>query len=170
MVDEYPLVDINTRPAKVKNTRYPMAGMNSEEVSVLVYNLKTKKSITLKTGQPREQFLTNVTWSPDDKYIYIAVLNRDQNHMWLRKYDAQTGDFIKTLFEETNDKYVEPLEGLYFLNGSSDRFVWMSRRDGWNHAYLYDTEGNMIKRSTEAYVVHHADFMTFLPFKERLKV
>jgi len=31
-------------------------------------------------------------------------------------------------------------------------------------------EGNMIKRSTEAYVVHHADFMTFLPFKERLKV
>lgn len=31
-------------------------------------------------------------------------------------------------------------------------------------------EGNMIKRSTEAYVVHHADFMTFLPFKERLQV
>lgn len=29
-------------------------------------------------------------------------------------------------------------------------------------------EGNMIKRSTEAYIVHHADFMTFLPFKERL--
>jgi putative nucleotidyltransferase with HDIG domain len=31
-------------------------------------------------------------------------------------------------------------------------------------------EGNMIKRSTEAYVVHHADFMTFLPFKERLTI
>ena len=29
-------------------------------------------------------------------------------------------------------------------------------------------EGNMIKRSTEAYIVHHVDFMTFLPFKERL--
>jgi hypothetical protein len=26
-------------------------------------------------------------------------------------------------------------------------------------------EGNLIKRSTEAYIVHHADFMTFLPFK-----
>ena len=32
------------------------------------------------------------------------------------------------------------------------------------------TEGNLVKRSVEAYVVHHADFMTFLPFKERLKV
>ncbi len=31
-------------------------------------------------------------------------------------------------------------------------------------------EGNMVKRSTEAYVVHLADFMTFLPFKERLIV
>lgn len=31
-------------------------------------------------------------------------------------------------------------------------------------------EGDLIKRSTEAYIVHHADFMTFLPFKERLKV
>lgn len=31
-------------------------------------------------------------------------------------------------------------------------------------------EGDMIKRTTEAYVVHHADFMTFLPFKDRLKV
>jgi putative nucleotidyltransferase with HDIG domain len=29
-------------------------------------------------------------------------------------------------------------------------------------------EGNLIKRSTEAYIVHHADFMTFLPFKSRL--
>ncbi len=31
-------------------------------------------------------------------------------------------------------------------------------------------EGNMIKRTTEAYIVHHADFMTFLPFKSRLQV
>lgn len=31
-------------------------------------------------------------------------------------------------------------------------------------------EGNMVKRTTEAYVVHHADFMTFEPFRERLKV
>jgi putative nucleotidyltransferase with HDIG domain len=31
-------------------------------------------------------------------------------------------------------------------------------------------EGDHVKRSTEAYFVHHADFMTFLPFKERLKI
>lgn len=31
-------------------------------------------------------------------------------------------------------------------------------------------EGDLIKRSTEAYIVHHADFMTFLPFKSRLEI
>jgi putative nucleotidyltransferase with HDIG domain len=29
-------------------------------------------------------------------------------------------------------------------------------------------EGDIVKRTTEAYIVHHADFMTFLPFKSRL--
>lgn len=31
-------------------------------------------------------------------------------------------------------------------------------------------EGDLVKRSTEAYIVHHSDFMTFLPFKSRLQV
>jgi len=31
-------------------------------------------------------------------------------------------------------------------------------------------EGDHVKRTTEAYIVHHADFMTFLPFKGRLIV
>jgi putative nucleotidyltransferase with HDIG domain len=30
------------------------------------------------------------------------------------------------------------------------------------------SEGDLVKRTTEAYIVHHADFMTFLPFKSRL--
>jgi len=31
-------------------------------------------------------------------------------------------------------------------------------------------EGDLVKRTTEAYIVHHADFMTFLPFKSRLAI
>ena len=34
----------------------------------------------------------------------------------------------------------------------------------------HSNEGDLVKRSTEAYIVHHADFMTFLPFKSRLIV
>ncbi|HNW53925.1 MAG TPA: DPP IV N-terminal domain-containing protein, partial [Bacteroidales bacterium] len=94
------------------------------------------------------QYLTNGSWSPDEKYIFIAVLNRDQNHMWLNKYDAVTGAFVKTLFEETDNEYVEPLHGPEFLKTNPSQFIWQSRRDGYNHLYLYNVEGNLLKQIT----------------------
>lgn len=148
MVTEYPLVDIEQRIATVKNIRYPMAGMKSHHVTVGVFNPVTLTTIFLKTGEPAEQYLTNISWSPDEKYIFIAVINRDQNHLWLNKYDAATGEFVKTLFEETDNEYVEPLNPLYFMPGNPGQFIWQSRRDGWNHLYLYDTEGNLLRQLT----------------------
>ncbi len=148
MVTDYPLVDTETRIATIKEIKYPMAGMASHHVTVGIYSPDTQKVLFLNTGEPAEQYLTNITWSPDDKFVFIAVLNRDQNHMWLRQYDAATGAFIKTLFEEKNDRYVEPLHGMYFLPGHSDTFVWESQRDGYNHFYLYNTKGELVKQIT----------------------
>ena len=149
MVTEYPLVNIDERIAKVEYIRYPMAGMASHHVTVGVFNPVTNNIVFLKTGEPAEQYLTNITWSPDEKYVFIAVLNRDQNHMWLNKYDALSGDFVKTLFEETDAEYVEPLNGLYFMKTNPSQFIWQSRRDVFNHLYLYDTEGTLIKQITK---------------------
>jgi dipeptidyl-peptidase-4 len=149
MVTEYPLVDIDERIAKVKYIRYPMAGMASHHVTVGVFDPVKNRVIYLKTGEPAEQYLTNVSWSPDEKYIFIAVLNRDQNHMWLNKYDALSGDFVKTMFEETDKEYVEPLNGLQFMKTNPSQFIWQSRRDGYNHLYLYDVEGNLLKQLTK---------------------
>jgi dipeptidyl-peptidase-4 len=149
MVTEYPLVNIDERVAKVEYIRYPMAGMASHHVTVGVFNPDKNQVVFLKTGEPAEQYLTNISWSPDEKYIYIAVVNRDQNHLWLNKYDAVTGDFIKTLFEETDNEYVEPLNGLVFMKTNHSKFIWQSRRDGFNHLYLYDINGNLINQITK---------------------
>lgn len=149
MVTDYPLVNIQPRIATLHNIRYPMAGMASHQVTVGVFNTESQKVVFLKTGEPAEQYLTNISWSPDDKFIYIAVLNRDQNHLWLRQYDAISGDFIKTFFEEKNDRYVEPQNALFFLPGHPDKFVWQSQRDGFNHFYLYNTKGELVKQITK---------------------
>ncbi|PKP22567.1 MAG: S9 family peptidase [Bacteroidetes bacterium HGW-Bacteroidetes-21] len=148
MVTEYPLVDITEKPAVLKMTRYPMAGMTSHHVTVGVYNTVTGKTIYLETGEPAEQYLTNIAWDPADKNIYIAVLNRAQNHMWLRQYDATTGKFVKTLFEEENARYVEPLNPVYFIKSAPDQFIWQSQRDGFMHLYLYNTDGKVIRQLT----------------------
>jgi dipeptidyl-peptidase-4 len=154
MVTDFPLVDITTRIAQVENIKYPMAGMKSHEVTVGIYNLATNKTIFVKTGEPAEQYLTNIAWSPDEKTVYVAVLNREQNIMKFNAYDAETGNFIKTLFEEKNEKYVEPLVPMLFVKNSNDKFIWQSQRDGFNHLYLYDTQGNLLKQLTKGnYVV-----------------
>ena len=68
--------------------------------------------------------------------------------MQLNKYNAITGDFVYTLFEESNEKYVEPENPLHFLNTNSGEFLWYSERDGFQHLYLYSVSGNMIKQLT----------------------
>ncbi|MCX7549887.1 S9 family peptidase [Xanthomarina sp. F2636L] len=147
MVNDYPIIDWSKTPAVNKNIKYPFAGRDSHHVTLGVYNPKTKKTIFLETGEPKEQFLTCVTWAPDEKSIYIAVLNRDQNHMKLNQYNAQTGKFIKTLFEEKSEKYVEPQHDLYFLPNGKE-FVWWSQRDGFMHLYRYNLNGKLLNQIT----------------------
>ncbi|HPE55524.1 MAG TPA: S9 family peptidase [Bacteroidales bacterium] len=149
MVTDYPLVNIDTRIAEVKNTKYPMAGMASHHVTLGVYNPENGETVFMKTGEPKEQYLTTVTWDPSEQYIYISLLNRDQNHLKLNKYDVKTGDLVKTLFEESSDKYVEPENPLIFSESLPGRFLWFSERDGYNHLYLFDTEGNLIQQVTK---------------------
>lgn len=146
MVTDYPMIDINERIAKVQNTKYPMAGMKSHHVTVGVYDIKTGKTLFLQTGEPAEQYLTNIAWGPEEKYIYIAVLNREQNHMKFNQYEVATGKYIKTLFEEKHDKYVEPLYPAKFLKTNPKQFIWQSQRDGFNHIYLYNTDGKLISQ------------------------
>jgi len=149
MVSDYPLVDITSRIAQVENTKYPMAGMISHEVTLNVYNLATNKTVTMKTGKPADQYLTSVTWDPQGEYIYIGLLNREQNHLKLNKYNVSTGDFVATIIEEQHPKYVEPENPLYFLPNKNDHFIWFSERDGWNHMYLYNTKGELIRQLTK---------------------
>jgi dipeptidyl-peptidase-4 len=148
MVTNYPLVDVSERPAKVQNVKYPMAGMKSEEVTLGVYNFKNKKTIYLNTGEPKEQYLTNIAWSPDEKYIYVAVLNRDQNHVKFNRYNVNDGSFDKTLFEEKHPKYVQPLNPILFLPKDDEKFIWQSQKDGFNHLYLYNTDGKFLQQLT----------------------
>ena len=147
-VTTYPIVNIDTRIASSEPVKYPMAGMGSEHLSIGVYNIKTGKTIFIEKENKSEKYLTCVTWDPSGKYIFIAVLNRQQNHLKFNKYDVVSGKLVKTLFEETHAKYVEPRHPVYFLKNQPDQFIWNSRRSGFNHLYLYNTEGQLIKQLT----------------------
>jgi dipeptidyl-peptidase-4 len=158
MVADYPQVDIYHREATYEPDKYPMAGMNAHVVTVGVYDINTDKTIYLKTpngsvagdsvADTRPIYFTNIAWSPDAKTVYMFELNRDQNDCRLVSYDATTGERLSEIYRETSEKYVEPLHPIQFLPWDSDKFVMQSQRDGYNHLYIYNKVGKLIRQLT----------------------
>ena len=81
-------------------------------------------------------------------FFYLIELNRDQNHSKLCRYDAESGKLQQVLIEERHPKYVEPQSPILFLPWDSHKFIYQSQRDGFNHLYLYNTEGELLKQLT----------------------
>lgn len=148
MVTEYPLVDISARVGEVNNIRYPMAGMTSHKVQVGIYNPANGNVSYLNTGDATDRYFTNIAWSPDEKKIYLIEVNRDQNHAQLCRYDVETGNLEEVLREERHAKYVEPQHPIIFLPWDNNQFIYQSQQDGYNHLYLYDINGKLIKQLT----------------------
>ncbi len=146
MVTKYPIYVLDSMPAQPKFIRYPFAGASSHHVTVGVYDLSTQKTIYLQTGLPADQYLTNICWTPDNRFVVLAVVNRAQNRMWLRKYDASTGAQVATLLEESNEAWVEPEHPAEFLKDG--RFIWQSEKDGYNQLYLHTADGKLIRNLT----------------------
>lgn len=146
-VADYPLLDITTATGSLKSIKYPMAGQTSEKSAVGIYNVKTGNTVYIKpTGNP-DDYLTNFGWGPNDKFVYIAEVNRDQNHTKLLKYNAETGALVATLLEEKNDKWTEPEHPVYFVNDK--QFIWMSEKDGFMNLYLYNDDGKLVRQLTK---------------------
>ena len=149
-VTEYPLVDITTTPASLRSIKYPMAGMKSEIPSVGVYDLEKNTTVYLATTEGTEDhYLTNLAWDPSGKYIYIAEINREQDHFMFNKYDIVSGKKVRTLFEESNERYTEPQDAAWFIPGKENEFLWFSYRNGYRHLYRYDTEGKLLNQVTD---------------------
>lgn len=149
MVADYPVIDWSVTPAENHNIKYPMPGKTSHEVTLGVYNIKSQNTTFLKIDGEKDQYLTAVTWSPDSKYVFVGVLNRGQNHLKMNQYDAVTGNLVRTLFEESNDKYVEPQHPLMFFPNSNTDFIWQSQRTGYNHLFHYSLEKGLIAQITK---------------------
>ena len=144
-VTDFPLLDITTRTGTLKNIKYPMNGMPSEHISLGVYDIASGTTTYLQvTDFDEERYLTNITWSPDSKRIYIQVLDRAQKNVHLNSYNAATGEQIAQILTEHNDRWVEPQHPLVFLESDPSRFIYSTdNRDGYWNLYLCNDKGDV---------------------------
>jgi len=149
-VTPFPLLDITTRNGSLHNIKYPMNGMASEVVSLGVYDFKSGKTVWMDvTDFDEDRYLTNITWDPAGKHIFIQVLDRPQKHVHLNCYDAATGAFVKTVLTDEDSRYAEPQYPLYFLKNDPSKFIYTTNcRDGYWNLYLHSLESGETRRLT----------------------
>ena len=165
-VSNFPLFDITTRTGSNLDIKYPMAGMPSEHIDLCVCDLEGNILTELKVSDfDEERYLTNITWSPDSRYIFVQVLARSQHEMHLNMYRADTGKFVRTILTEKNDAWVEPLDPLYFIKGSYNYLYRTDNRDGCRSLYLCDTLGVVSRVTTcnadVAYVANDGQYVYY---------
>lgn len=149
MVTDFPLIDNSQRIATLAPEKYPMAGMAMHKVTIGIFDPATDRTVYLQAGDPTDRYFTNIAWAPDAKTVYVFELPRTQDKAELVAYDAATGARKGVLYTETNARYVEPMTPIEFLPWDDSQFIYQSRRDGYNHIYLFDKTGKELAQLTQ---------------------
>jgi len=127
--------------------KYPKAGEDNSVVTVFTYNTLTNKSMQMQTGDNPDQYIPRLKWSEIQGKLAILRMNRLQNKLEILLADAETGK-TQTIFQEENKYYISINEDLIFLQDKT-HFLLTSERDGYNHIYLFDLNGKMVKQLTK---------------------
>ena len=128
--------------------KYPKAGEKNSVVSVLIYDLKSKSSVTAEIGNDSAQYVPRIRWTPDASDLAIMKLNRLQNKLDIVLANPFTGD-TRTFFTETNKRYIsEDFYDNFIFLPDNKYIVLNSERDGFSQLYLYDRQGFEVKQLT----------------------
>lgn len=129
---------------------YPKAGAANPVVELLIYDVATRKTLTLdvRGGRPFDNavvghYVYRVAWSPDGSELLFNRTNRRQNILELVAANPETGALRVVIREEWPTGWIENNPTMIFLNDGK-RFIWESERNGWTNFYLYDLSGKLI--------------------------
>ena len=126
--------------------KYPKVGETNALVSIHIYHLDTKKTVQVDLGPETDQYVPRILWTQDPEQLCVFRMNRHQNHLELLLAQAKNGK-TSLLLQERNEWYVDSHDNLTFLK-DGQRFIWTSEQDGWNHIYLYDLKGRLLRQLT----------------------
>ncbi|WP_194976971.1 S9 family peptidase [Aquiflexum lacus] len=128
--------------------KYPKAGEKNAEVSIHIYDLNGKNTVTVNSGSEKDIYLPRIYWTGDNNTLAFLRLNRLQNQLDLLYANARTGE-TNLILQENSETYVDLNynDDLRFLDGEKG-FIRTSEQDGFKHIYHHDNQGKLIKQVT----------------------
>jgi len=124
--------------------KYPKAGEENAAISLHMYDVATGETSNVDLGDP--YYIPRIQWMNNPNYLSVQTINRHQNHLKLHEVNA-TDNTVSLLLEEKDEAYVDIHDNLTFL--VDDSFIWTSEKDGFNHLYLHDEDGNLMNQITQ---------------------
>ncbi len=150
-VKEFQMAEFGTLYPGNYKYKYPKAGETNSVVSIHIYDVAGKSTKTVNIGPEKDQYIARLQWSKDPNTLSLLRLNRLQNKAELLFANAQTGE-TKIVYVEESKTYVDIHESqgdfCHFLE-NKQQFIIMSERDGFNHLYLLDMNGNLLNQITK---------------------
>ncbi len=114
--------------------QYPKAGTTNSAVRVGVVSAGGGPTVWLQVpGGARDNYVPRMEWAGTNELV-LQRMNRRQDTDLVLLADAATG-VVRTVLTERDSAWVDVVDDLRWIEGGK-RFLWMSERDGWRHAYL----------------------------------
>ena len=131
----------------VKPIQFPKAGTTNSAVRVGVVKASGGSTRWLRVpGDPRNIYLARMEWAGNSSEIALQHLNRQQNTLTVLLGDAKTGR-TSPVFVDRDSAWVDVVDDWDWLEGGK-RFLWLSERDGWLHAWTISRDGRDVKLIT----------------------
>ena len=125
--------------------RYPFAGAANARVRLGVVPVAGGQPVWMDLGGDEDIYLARVRWLPGGD-LTAQVQNREQSALDLLRFDPVSGE-AKLLLRETSDVWINLHDMLRPLKRGG--FIWASERGGFQHLYLYDAEGQLVRQLTK---------------------
>ncbi len=139
-------VDVKPWTPRVLTQRYPKVGEKNPGVRAGIVELSSRQTRWIDLAGHPYEYLVRVQWLPDSKNVSLQTMNRLQTELTLFFADRQTGS-TKNILTETDSTWVNIIDDLRFIHDGK-QFLWGSERDGYEHLYLYNIDGSLVRRLT----------------------
>ncbi len=156
-VEDLWLINHYTNPRPTLETfKCAMPGEQIEQYELWIYDTKESDLLKIKAEKWIDQKLDQIQWNHDSKTIYFQRLSRDWKSLDLCYANPTNGE-CEVLIEERNKRqvitgtpqYLGAEHCPYHILDSTGEIIWWSWRDGWNHFYLFDKNGNLKTQITK---------------------
>ena len=140
----YPAKDAYAEYPGFYTYKYPKAGQQNATVKVLSYDIKSHQTRELKVPLDADGYIPRIIATNDPTKVAVFTLNRHQDCLRIFMANPLT-TLCQQVIEDKVDKYIN--ENVFaHVKITKNHIVLTSERDGYNHIYLYNLNGQLLRK------------------------